>query len=64
MYDLGDVVMRKKPHPCGANEWEIKRIGADMKITCQGCGRLVMLTRHDFDKRFKKVLRKANDIEE
>ncbi len=64
MYELHDVVEMKKPHACGANEWEIKRIGADMKITCQGCGRLVMLTRHDFDKRFKKVLRQANDIEE
>ncbi len=64
MYELHDVVEMKKPHACGDNEWEIKRIGADMKITCQGCGRLVMLTRHDFDKRFKKVLRKANDIEE
>lgn len=64
MYELHDIVEMKKPHACGANEWEIKRVGADMKITCQGCGRLVMLTRHDFDKRFKNVLRKANNSEE
>ncbi|MDR3189787.1 MAG: DUF951 domain-containing protein [Lactobacillaceae bacterium] len=61
MYELHDIVEMKKPHACGANEWELIRIGADMKIVCEGCGRLVMLTRHDFDKRFKKVLRHQSE---
>ena len=58
MYDLGDVVMMKKPHPCGANEWEIIRMGADIKIKCLGCGHIVMLSRRDFEKRLKNVLKK------
>ena len=51
----------KKPHACGANEWEINRIGADIKLTCQGCGHQVMMTRHDFDKRLKRILRSASE---
>ncbi|KRN74683.1 DUF951 domain-containing protein [Weissella kandleri] len=61
MYALHDIVEMKKPHACGTNAWEIIRIGADMKIKCQGCERVVMLTRHDFDKRFKRVLRSAGE---
>ena len=33
-YKLGSIVMMKKPHPCGKNEWEIVRVGADIKIKC------------------------------
>ncbi|AEJ23549.1 DUF951 domain-containing protein [Weissella koreensis] len=60
MYELSDIIEMKKPHACGTNRWAIIRIGADMKIKCQGCERVVMLSRHDFDRRFKKVLEKAN----
>ena len=63
MYDLGDVVIMKKPHPCGANEWEIIRMGADIKIKCLGCGHIVMLSRRDFEKRLKKVLKKKESDE-
>lgn len=63
MYDLGDVVMMKKPHPCGANEWEIIRMGADIKIKCLGCGHIVMLSRRNFEKRLKKVLKKKEPDE-
>ena len=61
MYNLHDIVEMKKPHACGANEWEIMRVGADIKLTCQGCGHQVMMTRHDFDKRLKRILRKASE---
>lgn len=61
MYNLHDIVETKKPHACGANEWEIMRVGADIKLTCQGCGHQVMMTRHDFDKRLKRILRKASE---
>ena len=45
-YDLGDIVEMKKPHPCRKSlEWEITRMGADIKIKCQGCGNSVMFDR-------------------
>jgi hypothetical protein len=47
----------KKGHPCGANEWEIIRLGADVKIKCVNCGRVVMISRIDFNKKVKKILK-------
>lgn len=53
---LGDVVKMRKTHPCGSDQWIVTRIGADVKIKCLGCGRMVMMERADFVKRRKKVL--------
>lgn len=57
-FDLGDVVQMKKTHPCGSSEWEVIRLGADIKIKCTGCGRIVMLPRAKFEKAAKKVVKK------
>ena len=54
---LGNIVEMKKGHPCGANEWEIIRLGADVKIKCVNCGRVVMISRIDFNKKIKKILK-------
>ena len=56
-YKLGDIVEMKKGHPCGENKWEIIRVGADIKIKCVGCGRIIMLQRRKFEKDAKKLLR-------
>ena len=37
-YEVGDIVKLKKPHPCGSQEWEILRVGADFRLKCEGCG--------------------------
>lgn len=55
-YLLGNIVMLKKRHPCGSNEWEIIRVGADFKLKCRGCGRIVMVPRKTFEKSVKKKL--------
>lgn len=57
-YKLGDIVMMKKPHPCGTNRWKIIRVGADIKIKCLGenCSRVVMFTRRDFNKSLKSII--------
>ena len=55
-FALGDVVLMKKPHACGANEWTIVRVGADVKIKCGRCGRIVMMDRADFVRMGKKIL--------
>ncbi len=55
-YKLGSIVVMKKPHPCGNNEWEIVRIGADIKIKCTNCSRVIMLPRIEFNKKLKKVI--------
>ena len=57
--NLGDVIQTRKPHPCGSDIWTVIRTGADIKIKCQGCGRIVMLDRAVFLKRRKKVIQAA-----
>lgn len=50
---LGEIVETKKPHPCGGKLWEIVRVGADYKIKCLTCGRVVMLTHDELKKRVR-----------
>ncbi|MBQ9943829.1 MAG: DUF951 domain-containing protein [Clostridia bacterium] len=56
---LGDIVQTRKPHPCKSDTWVVIRTGADIKIKCQGCGRIVMLDRETFLKRRKKLLQQG-----
>jgi len=58
-FDLGDVVEMKKQHPCGTNEWKVIRMGADVRIKCEGCQHSVMIPRREFEKKMKKVVKKA-----
>lgn len=64
VYGLGDVVEMKKQHPCRkAKTWKIIRVGADIKIKCDGCGAVVMFPRHEFEKKLKKVLQHTDEGE-
>jgi hypothetical protein len=55
---IGDIVELKKQHACGCKEFEITRIGMDIKIKCINCSRLIMLDRETLEKRVKKLIRK------
>lgn len=54
-YEVGDVVVLKKEHPCGENKWKILRTGIDIKLKCLGCDRDIWLSRIDFEKKLRKV---------
>ena len=56
-YQVGSIVTMKKQHPCGTNEWEITRVGADIKIKCVACQRSIMLPRIEFNKKLKKIIK-------
>ena len=58
-FNLNDIVEMKKQHPCGSNQFEIIRVGADIKIKCTGCGRIVMIPRSKFKKEVKKIVNSA-----
>ena len=49
------MVRLKKPHPCGAFDWTVVRIGADIGVKCRGCGRRVLLPRRDLERRMKML---------
>lgn len=52
---VGDVLVFKKPHPCGSKEWEVLRIGADFRLQCKGCGHQVMIPRPKAEKNIKSI---------
>ncbi len=54
-YKINDIVTLKKGHPCGENKWKILRTGADIKLQCLGCDKIVWLTRLEFNKRIRKI---------
>lgn len=51
--EMGDVVRLRKKHPCGSDEWQVVRLGADIGLVCRGCGRRILLPRGEFNKQFK-----------
>ncbi len=62
-FQIGDRVQMRKAHPCGSDQWQIYRIGADIGLRCLGCDRHVMLARSAFVKQLKKVLRSDRSSE-
>ena len=58
---LHDKVELKKPHPCGSRQWEILRVGMDIKLRCQGCGHELMLPRSKAEKSIRKILSREEE---
>ena len=56
---VGNIVKLKKQHPCGSQEWEILRVGADFRLKCTGCGHQIMLARRIVEKNTKDLKKKA-----
>ena len=54
--NLGDCVRLSKGHPCGSDEWQVVRLGADIGLKCLGCGRRILLERRVFERRLRKIL--------
>lgn len=53
---LNDVVQLRKPHACGGDTWRIVRLGADIGLRCETCGRRVMLPRAELERRIKQFI--------
>ena len=63
MYGVNDILTMKKPHPCGGRDWEVVRLGVDVKLRCTTCGKFVNLTRDEIKKRIKEM-KKMNQEKE
>ena len=55
-YKLNDIVIMKKPHACQTNEWQITRVGVDIKIKCIKCNREIMRDRLEFEKKLRRIV--------
>ena len=58
---LHQLVELKKAHPCGSRNWEVLRVGMDVKLRCQGCGHEVMLPRSKAEKSIRKLIREGEE---
>ena len=63
-FAVGDVVRLKKPHPCGGLDWSVVRLGADIGVKCQTCGRRVLLPRRDLERRMRLFVARASEFED
>lgn len=61
IYELNERLTMKKQHPCGGREWQIVRVGVDIKLQCLTCGKYVNLTRDELKKRVKPRKNEAKE---
>ena len=59
---MHDILRLRKPHPCGSHKWKVLRLGADIRLECMGCQRIVMLTRRKLAQRLKAVVTDQENI--
>ena len=57
---LGDIVRLRKSHPCGGHDWLVDRLGADIGLRCEGCGRHVLLERRTLERRLVEFVRRGD----
>jgi hypothetical protein len=57
---LGDVVRLRRTHPCGGTTWLVDRLGADIGLRCQTCGRHVLLERRTLESRLVEFMSRGD----
>lgn len=53
--EVGDLLELKKIHPCGGKLFKVLRVGSDVRIVCQTCGRDMTLDRIKLEKAIKRI---------
>ncbi len=53
--NVGDIVSLRKAHPCGSRRWRVRRVGADVRLVCEGCGRRVLMPRGELRRRLARI---------
>ena len=57
---IGDELRLRRTHPCGGDTWLVDRLGADIGLRCQTCGRHVMLERPPLERRLVDFVRRGD----
>lgn len=55
-YRVNDLIELKKAHPCGNTLFKVLRVGATMRVVCQGCLRDMEIDRIKLEKATKKII--------
>jgi len=56
---LDDVVVLRKPHPCGGDTWRVVRLGADIGLKCVTCARRVLVPRAAVERDIKRFVERG-----
>jgi hypothetical protein len=57
---LGDVVRLRRAHPCGGSDWLVDRLGADIGLRCETCGRHMLVERRLIERRLIAFVRRGD----
>ncbi|MFV9503442.1 MAG: DUF951 domain-containing protein [Oscillochloridaceae bacterium umkhey_bin13] len=57
---LDDLVQTRKAHPCGGDQWRIVRLGAEIGLRCETCGRKILLTRAELERRMRRFVARGS----
>ena len=60
-YQIGTQVQMKKTHACGNDVFCIIGTGADVKLRCVTCSRIIVLPYETFIKRVKRMKSDVSD---
>ena len=60
---LRDILVMKKTHPCGSQQWEVLRTGMDFRLRCLGCGHEILTPRSKAEKNIRQILRGGKPVE-
>ena len=60
-FSAGDIIVMRKPHPCGENKFKVLRAGSDVRIVCVACGRDVTVNRLKLEKNITQVITQSPD---
>lgn len=55
-FSVGDRLLMKKKHPCSSDVFRIMRVGSDVRVICNGCGRDMTFSRETLEKMVKKII--------
>ncbi len=53
---VGQTARLKKAHPCGSQDWQVLRLGTEVRLRCCGCGHLVCLPRSKLATVLREIL--------
>lgn len=60
--NVDDILELKKPHPCGCKLFRVMRVGSEVRIVCESCGRDLVLDRVKLEKAIKNIRPATTEI--
>ena len=57
----GDILLLKKPHPCGGNSFRVMRVGSQVRMVCLTCEHDMTLDRIKLEKAIRCTLETASE---